>query len=1344
MPKSLTDSIIIATKNSTKKKKFVSEDQGSNYTNEFLANILSLIEDDISKNSEYDLRKLPLLSSTEERLQLLGSVAMLLRHKKGRPVEAFQLLEYALLENPTDEKTLERLEALADKIGNWEQLCTTATQAMEMLSSREDKAELCLKIGDWCNVKLDRSDCAVLYYQYVLDFDADNIPALNRLSQLYRDNEQWEDLSIALATTAEKTENPAEQIELLIEAGNLLQDKIGNVESAISCFNRALEVDSRYEPAWDALHQIYLKHGLFGNSIDLLKNRLMVTSDKEQVIDLHLQIAEIQMNFTDDLNGAQEELRSILDLDPDHLPALRSLERVYIQCNKPESAEKVLVKQLDLADTVVKKIELLERLAAVFENSSHDLERVSAIWEKVLAIDPKHGTAIEKLANIYEQGQRWEDLAAVLRHKIGADPSAPNAIHTWANLGKLYEIELDEQKQAKKSYKQALSLDSENVAALEGLARVYEAAQNWKSVNKTLKSLIDIVDDPEQKIAYLNRIGNILSKQMRRPQSAIEYFEKALSYDDTHLPTLEALRSVYIKLEDWKGAIRILTSELDLTESAEDKAALMVKMGRFCENISRGEDSIYWYQKAAELNPDDLSAKLALATVLLDAQKHKEAEPLLTELANKSRSQTDAEKYYIFLHLAMVRQMIGKEAESLEPARVAVEIDNTSAAAMAIYAKALVATGRLQEAQDTYKQLLHSHVNEISNSDVWQFVYLLGDISAKLGLRPQAIQYFLKLLNEKEDHPEALNKVIELSEIEKDFETSLKYRKKLDRLLDGKEKAKNLAGMGDICAERLANSNAALDCYLQALKITPNDRALLHKLIPVYESTEQWNLLVDTLYKIASLEKEPEKLARYYYSIGIILRDKMGDPDGALKCFTKALDHNCNDKTSLDALVELLTKLEDYKTLERCLRQVVYRLHEAGEGESNRALQVWHTLGEVYRVRLGDYNAAAMAHQRISLAKPDDLKHRELVAACKFQLPEKADEAIEEYRNLITRDPDNADYYRPLGNMLSSLGRYDEAWCVSAALYSMGKANSEERAFYESNCLAEPIFLKSRLDEQMMQQLKHPDDKARISEVFGIVLPVLLKKAGEPLRHYGVTKSSARIKKSNRPIADLFYYAADFLGLEEPPKLYFKKKEQLGFTYMRTDPPASLCGELYSQDLSLNELLFLAANHLSYYRHGCLLPRLMPSDLELKSLLIAAMKLGNPVFQHPKGATQVVSRQSNALERLLNEIQKADLQDAANLFIATNTPPSIRKWRAGIEYTASRAAMLLTGDLVVAAQAVRSAGKQLGQLSVSKKIADLKSFSVSQEYAELRRTLGMSLNKKQIKKLSKKKRWGRE
>ena len=70
---------------------------------------------------------------------------------------------------------------------------------METLSSPENKAELCLRIGDWCLNELERSDHAVAYYQKVLEIDKDNLSALNRLIELYRENEQWEDLAIALA-----------------------------------------------------------------------------------------------------------------------------------------------------------------------------------------------------------------------------------------------------------------------------------------------------------------------------------------------------------------------------------------------------------------------------------------------------------------------------------------------------------------------------------------------------------------------------------------------------------------------------------------------------------------------------------------------------------------------------------------------------------------------------------------------------------------------------------------------------------------------------------------------------------------------------------------------------------------------------------------------------------------------------------------------------------------------------------------------------------------------------------------------------------------------------------------
>jgi len=296
---------------------------------EAICNIAELISDEIAHNPSVDLRKLHQISSTAERLRLLSGAALFLEHHKERPNEAFELLEYALLENPANQKILTRLESLAEKIGNWEQLCKTATQGMQMMSGRQNKTHLCLKIGDWCHVKLNRSDWAVLYYSKALEFDSSNLRALGRLSGLYRQNEQWKELSAALVAMADSNSDRSEKVQLFFEAGNLLLEKLDNPESAVACYCKVVEVDPEYTPAIEKLIYIYEEVQRWEELNRILNQQVEHKRVNEATWPILVRLGKFFEADLRDIKKANKCYKQTLFQKPNSVDALEGLARIY-------------------------------------------------------------------------------------------------------------------------------------------------------------------------------------------------------------------------------------------------------------------------------------------------------------------------------------------------------------------------------------------------------------------------------------------------------------------------------------------------------------------------------------------------------------------------------------------------------------------------------------------------------------------------------------------------------------------------------------------------------------------------------------------------------------------------------------------------------------------------------------------------------------------------------------------------------------------------------------------------------------------------------------------------------
>src|SRR6185295_19999507 len=115
-----------------------------------------------------------------------------------------------------------------------------------------------------------------------------------------------------------------------------------------------------------------------------------------------------------------------------------------------------------------------------------------------------------------------------------------------------------------KAYTNANQLDLTDQETIRGIADVAFQLKDWPSAltnyQKVLTALSE--DDTEQRTDVYYRHGCIKREQGQAKQ-AINNFEKALSVNNAHRPTLEAMVSLYTELRDYKQVVAYKRQILD-------------------------------------------------------------------------------------------------------------------------------------------------------------------------------------------------------------------------------------------------------------------------------------------------------------------------------------------------------------------------------------------------------------------------------------------------------------------------------------------------------------------------------------------------------------------------------------------------------------------------------------------------------------------------------------------------------------------------------------------------------------------------------------------------------------
>ncbi len=1274
-----------------------------------------------------ELIRLSQIESPAEKVQAFHNTAAKYEHEYNSPGNAFFLLQHALVEDPINQQTIEQLERVADITDKWETLCESTTQMLHSSSLTEEaQIFLFLKIGDWYLGKVERPDYAITCYQHVLEISEGNLQALKRMAGLYRLSSQWEDLVNALLIAKEYCEDKEEAKQCLIDAGGIMEQKIGNTDEACNIYERALEIEPDCPLAFDALERIYEAGSDWWQLIALLKRRTQVVEDSETRLSLHLRTGNLLFSNADDPEGAATEFLAALEIEPGCLRAIESLESIYTKLETPKKTQEMLEGQVAYIVDDEARVPLLEKQAKLLEQGFSELDKAAIVWEQVLFSVPDHQQAQDGLCRIYRRQKKWDVLAKTLENRIGNTAKTKDAIELRLQLAKVLEKDLSDLNEALESYGQVLEIQPDNIPAHEGRLRIQTQLEDWPETVESLKQLLNLAEEPNQHVDLCYRIGDTLADKMGDLSAAAQYFRKGLEQDSEHLPSLKALREGHMDKAEWEQAAQVIEAEMRLAKNDTAEAKLSVILGTVYRQLPNDAEAVRCFEYAHKKDPYNQQAMEALADMYLAHKRYADAEPLLKTLIRLGKDRSDSEKYEINLNLALASHALGKAPEMLKAAEAAYEIDSSQNRLKGIITNALILNEQWSRAFDVCKRIIGEHLKELKKSEEIDLLFRMGLCCSNTKDHKKAIVYLSKVLEKEPDHLSALELMVELQEKNKNHEEIVKHRMKLARLQSEEEQFDNYVRIGDICHSEMDNAMAAIEVYLKAIIMKPDDRPLLHKLLPLYEETGQWQQMVGVIRQIAEAETEPEKLARFYYSMGVICRDRLRTTESALECFNAVLDVKPSDKKAFGAIVKMLVELEEWEKLELAYRMMIGRLQEIGDKEQETDL--WHQVGEIYRTRLGNFDAAAGAFETALTARPDNVKCRELLAGCYFNIPKRMNEAVTEYRRLIHLEPENADFHRPLGNILASNAHIDGAWCVSAALVLAGKANSQERALYQQYLPANPPSVNQRLSKEHMLLLNHPYDNEGIAAIFNIVMPVILSQVAQPLKNFGLKKSQMKRKNEGESLPNVYSYVADIWNLQYTPDLYVKDEDMSRLSFANTNPPVSFCGEHYESGRTYWQLLFMTVKHLAYFRPGRLVRWLGSSMSELQKILMAALKVGNRGLKTPKGHTDLLIHYANILEDMLDKEQFEQLRAATKYCAESGVSSNIRKWVAGIEHTACRASMLLTGDLVGTASMIRDEGSDPGGPSVASKIQDLMAFSITEEYFELRRSLGIEIS----------------
>ncbi|MCB9708426.1 MAG: tetratricopeptide repeat protein [Myxococcales bacterium] len=1274
---------------------------------------------------ELYLVRLERLDVPEERRQLFLRTARVYEKDLNDSERAFDAILVAWTEDYANEEITRELERLAGITQRWNELLSQANDALQQERDPEIRLVLCLRCARWYGTELGHLEYAIPYYEEIRELDPVNVPAMRQLAELYRTTAQWQLLAKILVQLADMTNEPGEKMLRLVELGELCENQLGVPDQAHPYYHQALELETASLEALGKLEHVYQGTQEWEQLLVVLQRTVNELTDPVASVAPRLTMAEVYERELDQKDEAVSAYANVLEIDPGNIQALRGLQRLYTALERWQELREILENQLAFVRTEREKIELYLRLAELWEDQFIKPEQAAEQLEHVVELDPTHHEAYLGLERLYRRIQRWPALIETYdRHAI-ATPDRDLKVTLFKAMGEVQAHELNDVEKSIDAYLNALDIEGDDVEALEALAEQYVKRGDFNEAINMLDRLADLVADPEKRVALRFRIGQIVAQHLVDANLALQHFENALDIDAGHLPSLEAMRKIYLDMSDWHSAIRILEREVELHHNPRQIAKAYVELGKLYEDkLESPEQAIESYDKAHAQDANNEDAAFPLARAYQAEERWSEAMPLLQLLITTVNKRPVDEQRTLWTMLGQTAAKLKDNDLSSEAYEHAYRLDTTHLPSLIGLAEAHYHKRAWDKAFKHYQMALVHHRDALNAGEITDIFFRLGVIKREQGERRKALNMFDKALEESPGHRRSLEAIVALHEEQKDWERVVHFKKRLLDTADDTEKVDVLQQIGTVWAEQLKQPQKAIESYVEATNIDPNNHRILHKLLAIYQQTKQWQKAVEVIDHISALDDRPESRSKYAYTVGVIYRDELKNPVAALEKFNEALDFDVTQLKAFESINKLLTQKKDWKQLERAFRKMLHRV--VGQGNIELEFNLWHNLGVIYRDRMKRLENAAEAFKMASSLQPTSLTEHQILAEIYAMLPGHAANAVQEHQALLNFDPFRVESYKQLYKLYFEEREYDKAWCVSSALVFLQSAEEEHRQFYGQYQAKGMVRPKRRMDEgAWLTLLRHPDEDVLLSGIFETICPALSAIRAGSDKKFGLNKKYLHDPATSTvTFAKTFHFVSQILNITHTPRLFLRPDKPGGLVHVVADPPALLAGSSVLQGFNPQDLTFLVAKHLTYHRPQYYLRKVLETRDELKTALLAAVKICGTGLKDPN-----VDQWAQEISSRMQPVELERLRKLCKQFVDSGAVTNVKGWSQAIELSACRAGFLLNGSLEVASRLIQAEPpSHPDDLPAKDKVKQVVRFSASEEYFELRKKLGIQID----------------
>jgi len=562
-----------------------------------------------------------LVSTKNEQAEFINRAGKIYYEQLKEPEPAISSHLKVLSIAPENQAALESLVLLYREKKDIANLVTCQEKLAEQFQKgKPDLARnLYLEIGAVCEKELMDEERAIKCYRKASALAPGDLKPLRAERSIYERRQDWKEVMRLMEGEVKIASAPEDKKEILAAIGALNEQKLSSPEAAAGFYQAALKLDPEYLPAVKPLSEILFKAANWDEAEPLyltwVKYLNKEAPERQAEILYSLGVVEEKLGKAE---KALECFQGASHIKPHYLEPLARLFELYLGKGDKQNAlgaGQELAAALEQSGDRKLLFSTLNRMGALERELGSGEEAIEYL-ERALTIEPNHYPTIKVLIELYTAKKNWPKTLSSYDRLVRAAGNPELVCQGLLEKGEILENQLNQRESAIAHYKKAVQVKSDSLPGWSYLANALKQERKWNDAAEAFERILSLEQDPKNKIEDYYTLGIIYRDGFGDMDRAKVNFEQALNLNKTHVPSMEAILSIYLKQKQWDKYADLSQRFISLLPKGEESKSASLHYQRaqvFRDFLNDKQKAIVEFQAALKLNPEDIQSRIELA-----------------------------------------------------------------------------------------------------------------------------------------------------------------------------------------------------------------------------------------------------------------------------------------------------------------------------------------------------------------------------------------------------------------------------------------------------------------------------------------------------------------------------------------------------------------------------------------------------------------------------------------------------------------------------------------------------------------------------------------------------------